>query len=146
MSEPIVERRVLLIDSEERWRSFGSLALTNAGYSVSSVDSVSDAHALLNGTGYDLILINILQAEHNRIAVKKITMTERESRMRIVVVSPISLSPTAIRNMFKVGADDCVAKQYNASGLLRLVDEQFRTLDSSDSKEKESERRKSRNG
>ena len=129
MSQNRSPQRVLLVDQEQDWLAFGRTALAEAGYRVETAESAAKALARIQTQEFDLILLDMKEAERDNTTIGKIVASQVEKRYHVVIVSPTDLTPVKMRTAFKLGAYDCVDKQYDQAGLCQLVREQFAEID-----------------
>jgi DNA-binding NtrC family response regulator len=129
MGQTVTSRRVLLVDKERGWLAFGRTALTRAGYIVETAESASNAWDFLQKRDFDLVLIDLKEAEQEDTAVRQIAAFQSAKEYHVVIVFPTDLLPGKMRTMFRMGAYDCVDKQYDRARLLKLVEAQFAEID-----------------
>ena len=120
-------KRILIIDTRDDWLSFARSTLSGAGYEVEVARSIREAKKLLgdNDNKFDLILADQKVAEAERDILRDMIWVEPDRRRRVVVVFPTQLALGKMREIFKLGAFDCVDKQYERDKLVDLVQEIF---------------------
>lgn len=129
MGQTVTSRRILLVDKERGWLTFGRTALTRAGYIVETAESASNAWDCLQKRDFDLVLIDLKEAEQEDTTVRQIAAFQSAKEYHVVIVFPTDLTPGKMRTMFKMGTYDCVDKQYDRARLRKLVDAQFAEID-----------------
>jgi len=85
----------------------------------------------------DLVLIDLKAAEQEEAVIRQIMMRQSAKHYHVVIAFPTDLTPSKMRAMFKMGAYDCVDKQYDDAGLLRLIQTQLAELTRSASTQEE---------
>jgi DNA-binding NtrC family response regulator len=119
--------RILIIDTRNEWLSFAKATLSEAGYEVEVATSVQEAKDRLgdNGNRFDLILADQKVVEAESDTLRDMIWVEPDRRRRVVVVFPMQLALDKMRAAFKLGAFDCVDKQYERDKLISTVQEVF---------------------
>jgi DNA-binding NtrC family response regulator len=120
-------KRILIIDTQGKWLSFASSTLSEVGYEVEVAKSIQEAKEILgdNDDKFDLILADQKVAEAEGNILRDVIWVEPDRRRRVVVVFPAQLALPEMRKIFKLGAFDCVDKQYERDKLIGLVQEIF---------------------
>jgi len=118
---------ILIIDDELGWVDFSRSILKAAGYAVEIAENAMEAWDFLTKRAFDLILMDLKQAEKGDI-LQKIAKSSPHERRRVVVLFPTYLSPSKMRGVFKSGAYDCEDKPFDKSGLIRMVKEKLTEL------------------
>jgi DNA-binding NtrC family response regulator len=114
--------RVLVIDARSEWLSFAKLTLSEVGYEVEVAGSVREAMEILSiEDAFDLILADRRVAETESDILRDMIWVEPDRRRRVVVVFPTQLALGKMRVAFKLGAFDCVDKQYERDKLIDAV-------------------------
>jgi DNA-binding NtrC family response regulator len=115
-------KRILIIAKGE-WLSFAKSTLSEAGYEVEAAESIREAKGILgnNANKFDLILADQKVAERESDILRDMIWVEPDRRRRVVVVFPTQLTLDKMRSVFKLGAFDCVDKQYERDKLIDTV-------------------------
>lgn len=120
-------KRILIIDTRDEWLSFAESTLSEAGYEVEVARSIREAKEIVgdNDNKFDLILADQKVVEAEKDVLREMIWVEPDRRRRVVVVFPAQLALPKMREIFKLGAFDCVDKQYERDKLIDLVQEIF---------------------
>jgi len=118
---------ILIIDTRDDWLSLAEDALSRAGYQVTTARSIQEAKRILdaNGDHFDLILADQKVADADIGVLHDVIWAEPDRRRRVVVVFPSEPKLIKMRTHFRLGAFDCVDKQYERDKLVALVQEIF---------------------
>jgi DNA-binding response OmpR family regulator len=112
--------RILLVDHDEEWLSSARSVLEALGYEIETSKSIAEALALPDV--YDLMLMNWIQADQERLLLHRLARPESPaSAPCVVVMFPIQKLPQRMRAVFKAGAYDCVDKPFSKDDLITLV-------------------------
>ena len=116
-------KRILIIDTRDEWLSFAESTLSEAGYEVKVAKSIRKAKEILgdNGNKFDLILADQKVTETESDILRDMIWVEPDRRRRVVVIFPTQLTLDKMREIFKLGAFDCVDKQYERDKLIDTV-------------------------
>lgn len=120
--------KILVADNQPEWREFAMRVLDGQGYEVRLTEGIEHLDTLLEGNGYDLVLLGSdLMHEPSRDALRSIVARNPEEPV-VVVSVPSSAYRTVqeTRIAFRLGARDCVDKPFSAERLLVLVGELLR--------------------
>lgn len=117
--------RILIIDSVPEWRNFAKSVLIEAGYMVEEIASAKDVNHFLVGEAFDLILMNLIEAEKESHILQKLAKPIHNRPGRVVVIFPTQLSLSEAIIVLKLGAYDCRDKPFDKDGLIKLVKEEL---------------------
>jgi len=131
MYQNAICRRIILVDQERGWLTFGQAALAEAGFVVAVATTAEEAWHQMQTMEFELVLLDLKEAEHESRAVGQLMTAQLGKGYHVVVLSSTNLTSSEMRAVFKMGAYDCVDKQYDQPGLCQLVSEQFAELDRS---------------
>lgn len=129
MCPSTIRQRILLVDQEQAWLTFGQTVLAQDGYMVQTAASAAEAWDQIQTGEFDLVLMDLQVVEQGNIAIGKIMASQYQKKHHVVIMSPTNLTPASMRAMFKLGTYDCVDKQYDDAGLRKLIDEQLAEID-----------------
>lgn len=112
---------ILIIDDERGWTRFSRSILTKAGYVVEVTSDIVEAGNHLSRQAFDLILVNLKQAQEGGEALQKVIRPSPDERRCVVLLFPTQLSPVEMVEGFKAGAYDCVDKPFDTEGLISIA-------------------------
>lgn len=120
-------RRILLVDGQQEWLAFAKAVLKGAGFEVETVPDIKRAQNLLSIARDDfaLILVDLDSAEEDTATFRQVAWAKSGYKRPLVVLFPTELTPVNMSKFFRLGAFDCVNKQYGRQGLLNLVKQQL---------------------
>jgi len=120
-------RRILLVDGQQDWLVFAEAVLKGAGFEVVTAPDIRRAQRLLSAAQDDfaLILVDLDSAEEDTAAFRQVAWAKSGYKRPLVVLFPTKLTPVNMSKFFRLGAFDCVNKQYGRQGLLNLVKRQL---------------------
>ena len=111
-------RRILIIDDAAKLARFMELELTHEGYEVAKCENGRDGLAMIEGGGFDLVLLDIMLPGFNGLEVLR--------RARRSVDTPVILLTARDTVMDKVtgldmGAEDYITKPFEIEELLARI-------------------------
>ena len=120
-------QRILLVDGQQDWLAFAEAVLKGAGFEVVTALDIRRAQRLLSTAQDDfaLILVDLDSAEEDTAAFRQVAWAQSGYKRPLVVLFPTELTPVNMSKFFRLGAFDCVSKQYGKRGLLNLVKQQL---------------------
>jgi len=113
-------RRLLIVEDEQALALGLSDLFSSAGYVVSTADSGEDAATLCTAERFDIVLLDILLPGKNGFDVCAELKT-RSPHLPIVMLSARTTSTDKVHGL-RIGADDYVAKPFDALELLARVE------------------------
>jgi DNA-binding NtrC family response regulator len=116
---------ILLIGDELNWLGFAKSVFSQARYAVKTTQDVTSGWELLQDEEFELVLVDLKRVEKEETVFQKAAELQTDRNHRIVVMFPTELTPEKVGAVFKLGAHDCVDKQYDQSGLLAIVQKQL---------------------
>jgi two-component system, OmpR family, response regulator RegX3 len=120
MGVDLLPRRVLIVEDEQALALGLSDLFSSAGYVVSTAGSGEDAATLCTAERFDIVLLDILLPGKNGFDVCAELKT-RSPHLPIVMLSARTASSDKVHGL-RIGADDYVAKPFDALELLARVD------------------------
>lgn len=118
-------RQVLLIDEDAEWLRTAKGALSETGYQVRTAQVPNAACEHSQEERFDLVLVDLKTAEQEASDFRRIAEIQRGKGGKVVVLFATELTSEKVSSLFSQGADDCLDKPYDLSGLVDLVDEQL---------------------
>ena len=82
-----LKRHILIVDSEPEWIKFSKSTLEQVGHVVETVGNARDASRFMKRENFDLILVNLKQAEEERDIIRSFAEYGYNGRMVVVMVS-----------------------------------------------------------
>jgi DNA-binding NtrC family response regulator len=112
-----------LIDDREDWLLSAESVLEQAGYKIRKAHDFEEAQTILHeeGNSFDLIIADQLQTEREEDAVYDLIWVEPDRRRRVIVLFVTEPTLSKMREVFKLGVYDCVAKQDEPERLVEIV-------------------------
>lgn len=120
--------QVLLIDQDGNWLRAARSALSGAGCEVHTAQQLSTAHDRLRNEQFDLILVDLKEAEQGRGDFHQLAELQASRGGKTVVLFATELTSEKVSSFLGLGADDCLDKPYDLSALVTLVQEQLATV------------------
>lgn len=119
--------RILLVDGQQDWLVFAEAVLKGAGFEVVTTPDIRRAQRLLSVARDDfaLILVDLDSVEEDPAAFRQAARPKPGQRRPLIVMFSTGMTPISMAQFFKLGAYDCVNKQYSKRGLLNLVQQQL---------------------
>ena len=120
-----LSKRILLINDSEDWLLDAESSLTQVGYNVTKAHDFEEAQTILRkeGNSFDLLIADQLQAERAKDKLYDLIWVEPDRRRRVIVLFATEPTLPKMREVFKLGVYDCVAKQDEPDELVELVQE-----------------------
>lgn len=118
-------KRILFIDEELSWLSFARNTLERLGYIVWTSQSTKDGWKLLQNEEFDLILVDLRKVDIDPDIFGRIATLQAKRNHFVAVMFPTELTPQKVGEILKLGAHDCVDKEYEESKLIALVESRF---------------------
>ncbi len=112
---------ILLIDHDEDWLESAQSVLEALGYVVQTAKSTKEALNLVDEV-YDLILMNWVQADQERVLLHHLARPKSPNPRSVVVMFPVQQLPGRMRLVFKAGVYDCVDKPFDREELIELIE------------------------
>ena len=100
--------RILVIDDEPDLRTLYELTLLREGYLVDAAASVGEARALLEGSGYDLVITDMRLPDGSGIDLLR-SVRAQQRRERCIVITAYGSAENAVESL-KAGAFDYLTK------------------------------------
>lgn len=120
-----LKRHILIVDSEPEWIKFSKSTLEQVGHVVETVGNARDASRFMKRENFDLILVNLKQAEEERDIIRSFAEYGYNGRMVVVMVST-QLSLSNMRTCFNsLRARDCIDKPFNRDELIEVVEREL---------------------
>ena len=116
---------VLVIEDDQDTAEFLRLMLADAGYSVTTAGSGSEALCLLDELIPDVVLMDIMLPGMDGYTVTE-RIRERSGNAIPIIMLTAADQPASRLKGFDVGADDFVVKPFNSSELLARISVQLR--------------------
>jgi two-component system sensor histidine kinase/response regulator len=129
---------ILAIEDDQDTAEFLRLMLKDAGYSVTTAGSGSEALGLLDDTAPDLVLMDIMLPGIDGYTLTK-RIRDRSGNAIPIIMLTAADQPTSRLKGFDVGADDFVVKPFDSSELLARIAVQLRWSSSKRSLEDQSD-------
>jgi len=116
-------KHILLIDDREDWLSTNESALREAGFEVSKARDFAGAQVILReeGNSFDLIIADQLQVERARDMLYDFIWVEPDRRRRVIVLFVTEPTLSKMREVFRLGVYDCMAKQDEPERVVELA-------------------------
>lgn len=127
MSEPQIDRKILLVDDEEACLVAVKLMLEGAGYKVEAVNSGIKALEMLKNEpeNYSLILLDMMMPDINGIDfLKKLSKFSDLKRIPVIIQTGISESKE-LEQALQIGAISCVRKPYSFEAINSHIEKLF---------------------
>lgn len=114
-----VNKKILVVDDDRALLESVALLLELAGFTVQTAFRGEDIDARITSFAPDLVLMDVFLAESDgRIICRRLKSKSDTHGMPIVMTSG---NPQAKKGSFASGADDFLAKPFDADSLLKVV-------------------------
>jgi len=116
--------KILLVEDEKQISDYISKGLSEAGYSVDTVDNGEDAISYAINYDYSLILLDIMIPKKNGIEVVKYLKKQKDNTHIILISAKDQIQDKVVG--LDAGADDYLIKPFAFSELLARIRSVFR--------------------
>lgn len=115
--------RVILIDSDRRWREMAAAYLRDAKIESMTYPDLDAVVNSLKGTEHipTLIFINVTLAEASGDKFRLLADQEAHPLRYTIALFPTRLTIPVMTQLFKMGAYDCIDKPYDRTSLVSIV-------------------------
>jgi DNA-binding NtrC family response regulator len=129
MSQTRARQSILLVDRGSGWLAFSRKALTKSVCITKTAKSIAKALRLLQQRHFDLIFVNLRDAEDDSRALCDMAKLQDTHGCHVVILFPTDLTLAKMRGMFRAGVYDCVDKPYDGTTLVALAHRQLREIE-----------------
>jgi two-component system phosphate regulon response regulator OmpR len=113
------EHHLLVVDDDEKLRALLQRYLTSNGFRVTVAQSAADAHALMRGIAFDLLIVDIMMAGETGLELTH--KVRGHSRVPILILTARGEPQDRIAGL-EHGADDYLPKPFEPRELLLRVE------------------------
>ena len=113
------EHHLLIVDDDEKLRALLQRYLTSNGFRVTAAQSAADAHALMRGIAFDLLIVDIMMAGETGLELTH--KVRSHSRVPILILTARGEPQDRIAGL-EHGADDYLPKPFEPRELLLRVE------------------------
>ena len=110
---------VLVVDDEKSIREFLSILLERLGYTVTTAETVADAHGKLRGDTYDLVICDLKLPDGRGLEVLETART-RGTDTPFIIITAHTTPQHAIESL-RAGAAEYISKPFNVEELSLIV-------------------------
>lgn len=115
----LVEHHLLVVDDDQKLRSLLQRYLTSNGFRVTVAQSATDAHALMRGIAFDLLIVDIMMAGETGLELTH--KVRSHSQVPILILTARGEPQDRIAGL-EHGADDYLPKPFEPRELLLRVE------------------------
>jgi CheY-like chemotaxis protein len=114
---------ILMIDDDAAVRRMARLSLERAGHDVAEASNGAEGARLFNSSTFDLVITDVFMPEMDGIETIR-ELRARHPSIRILAISGGGSARASgpLEDAHMLGADDVLAKPFDAARLVRAVD------------------------
>ncbi len=120
----MARKTILIIEDEDRLRSYMASALEKAGYLVLEASTIKDAFDHLKNHFLDLVLLDLRLGSADGLNILK-TIRRQDEHLPVIIVSSLGDCDTKVDG-FSLGCDDYITKPFYIEELIGRVKRLFK--------------------
>ncbi len=118
--------RILLVDDEEAIRELLTVSLEKLEYSVTAVDTASEAIRMAHEQEFDLALVDLALPDSAGLDLLDLLKMSKP-KLPVIIMTGQHIDHQLKNDAMSKGASDCISKMFSLDQLLQKVDRFFRT-------------------